>query len=240
MDEKHSGEDCRGTGGGQARESAAHGPGIFSRSGLCHFVSRLVRARRTSERAAAGGDATEVHEEKSTYKWEYLLDASKPQVFTEWTIVDTKQYAWLKGACEASLEQYSGDKYWLPYACVAMAGEYGGNGELTLADLRAKARVVQDGIESTKKELAKAERAYKRLRKKITGKRASKPSYGRGKRRKEFKNAEDKHLYRECFRLHDELASWERKKTALIKALFFFGITLQPGEDPSINPGEFI
>src|SRR5271157_2999212 len=62
MDEKHSGEDCRGTGGGQARESAAHGPGIFSRSGLCHFVSRLVRARRTSERAAAGGDATEVHE----------------------------------------------------------------------------------------------------------------------------------------------------------------------------------
>ena len=99
--------------------------------------------------------------EKSTYKWEYLLDASKPQVFTEWTIVDTKQYVWIKDACEASLEPYSGDKYWVPYACVAMAREYGGNGELTLEDLHVKARIVQDGIEHTKKELANAERAYK-------------------------------------------------------------------------------
>ena len=178
--------------------------------------------------------------EKSTYKWEYLLDASKPQVFTEWMVVDTSKNTWLKGACEASLKQYSGDKYWVPYACVAMAGEYGGNGELSLADLHVKARVVQDGIERTKKELAKSERAYKRLRKKITGKRAHTPSYGRGKRRKEFKDAEDKRLYRECFRLHDELASWERQKTALIKALLFFGISLQPGEDPSTNPDEFI
>jgi hypothetical protein len=178
--------------------------------------------------------------EKSTFKWEYLLDASKPQVYIEWTIVDTKQYPWIKSACEASLEKCSGDKYWVPYACVAMAGEYGGNGELTLADLHAKARIVQDGIDRTKKELAKAERAYKRLRKKITKKQANKPSYGRGKRRTEFKYAEDKRLYRECFRLHDELVSWERQKTDLIKALLFFGISLQPGEDPSTNPGEFI
>jgi hypothetical protein len=181
--------------------------------------------------------------EKSTYKWEYLLDPSKPQVFTEWLVVDTSKCRWLKPACEAALEHESGDRYWVPYACVALAGEYAGNDKLTLADLRAKARIVQDSIERTTKELARAERAYKKLRKKITGRKASNPSYGRGQRRRSFKGAhaaEDKHLYRECLRLHAELAEWNRRKAALIKSLLFFGISLRPGEDLSKNPGEFI
>lgn len=177
---------------------------------------------------------------KDSFKWNYLLDASKPQVFVEHMIVDTRKHVWIHGSCDAQLKRVSDHEYEVSYACVALAGEYGGKTGRTIDDVRVDARRVRDGIETTQKLLAKTERAYKKNRKKLKVKKPAKPSYGRGRRRTAFKDTEDRRLYRECLRLHADLAKLKVRKTVLIKEVLFFAVSLRPGEDPASDPGLFI
>ncbi|MFX0103102.1 MAG: transposase [Candidatus Hodarchaeota archaeon] len=178
--------------------------------------------------------------EKTRFKWDFLLDESKPRVFID--TIDLSPYTNpdLRQVCEKNLEKSSKSLYPVPYACVAAIDEYSSKNKRTLAEARSRALIVQDGIDKATKELDEAIKVYQEHYKNLKGKDAKPPNFGRGNRRKKFLNKVDKQLHDVCYRIHSKLASWKEEKATLLKSLMFFAISLRPGEDPASDPARFI
>lgn len=178
--------------------------------------------------------------EKTRFKWNFLLDKSKPQVFID--TIDLSPYTNpdLRQACDGHLEKSSKSLYPVPYACVAAIDEYSSKNKRTLAEARSRALIVQDGIDKTTLKLDEAIKAYQEHYKNLKGKEVKAPNFGKGKRRKKFLNDADKQLHDACYRIHSKFASWKEEKASLLKSLMFFAISLRPGEDPASDPAMFI
>ncbi len=178
--------------------------------------------------------------EKDNFKWNYLLDMTRPEVFTDFLNLSPYTHPALIGQCGAAFAKGEKGQYQVPYASVAVVDEYGRENQRTLAEVRREARKVQEGIVRCTAALPAAEEAYLVHYRKVEKKKGVAPGRGRGAKRANFKDAEDERLYRECLRLQDALKSWKEKKADLLEALMFFAVSLRPGEDPTSNPATFL
>jgi len=178
--------------------------------------------------------------EKDDYKWEYLLDSTKSQVFIDYINMSPYVFPALKDSCEKKYLKNKCGCFQVPYTCVAMVDEYGARQKRTLEEVRARARVVQDGIERETKNLTYLISEYKMLSK--TGKTGNTkdPSFGRGRRRKKFTSDKEKRAYAACYMCNARLERWKKERAALLKTLMFFCISLLPGDDPVANPSMFM
>ena len=177
--------------------------------------------------------------EKEEYKWDYLLDESQPEVFVAHLNLSPYTHPVLRSQCEAAFKKGEKGQYQVPYACVALVDEYGCPNPRTLAEARAEARKVEDGLAACKEALRRADLAYKQHYRKVAGKRLTTTAGGRGRKRSDFKDAEDERIYLECLRLRAAEKSWKEKKAELLNSLMFFAVSLRPGEDPTKHPGRF-
>ena len=178
--------------------------------------------------------------DKAKATWEYLAGSDQPAVFVDHIKAFPRANSPLGEACAASFERTKDGGYDVPYACVALAGDGRQDNDSALAEVRAEARAVQEGIEHSEKAQQAAEAEYLAHRKKATGKEGHKPGYGRGARRKKFDDSEDERLYHECFRRREEQKKWAGKKIALMLAVFFIAVSLRPSEDLTGNANMFV
>lgn len=178
--------------------------------------------------------------EKDDYKWKYLLDTTKPQVFIDHINLNPYNNPALRKVCEGVFKKSNNGQFQIPYTCVAMVDEYSSKKKRTLDEARARARIVNDHIERDSKTLEDTIKAYMAINKALKKGKAKEPSFGRGARRKRFADDEERRAYDACFKVHDRLERWKKEKSSLLKTLMFFAISLLPGDDPMTNPSTFI
>lgn len=178
--------------------------------------------------------------EKKDFKWNYLLNENSKQVYTRYIGLNPYTHPALKNFCGGIFEKNDSGRFMVPYACVAMVDEYSKKSNRSVGELQEEAHHVQDKIFESEQELERAIESYLVHYESVHGKEGKKPSFGRGARRKKFKNAEDKALYNDCFAKKEEIKKWKEKKEGLLKSLMFFAISLMPGEDPLEKPSKFI
>jgi len=178
--------------------------------------------------------------EKENFKWNYLLDPDSPQVFTAHVGLSPSTHPALRDRCAAAFARGKGGTYQVPYACVALADEYGREQPRTLAELGEAARGVQAGLDRCARALPAADAAYLKYYRKVAGRRGAAPGRGRGAKRTAFYGAEDERLYHACLDLRGRQADLKKEKASLLDALMFFAVSLRPGEDPAASPGTFV
>ncbi len=178
--------------------------------------------------------------EKDDFKWQYLLDTTKPQVFTDYIGLNPYKNPALKGACEKAFKKAQNYHYLIPYTCVATIDEYNSREKRTLDEARARARIVQAGIDRETNILEGSITSYLVTSHAETGKQAKEPKFGRGARRKKFANDKERKAYEACFNAHARLEKWKKEKARLLKTLMFFAISVLPGDDPYAKPAMFI
>ncbi len=178
--------------------------------------------------------------EKDDFKWKYLLDNSKPQVFIDHINLNPYNNPALKQACDGTFKKNSRGQFQIPYTCIAAIDEYGAKEKRMLDEVRARARIVHDHIELDSRILEDAIKAYMTINKTVTKSKAKEPSFGRGARRKKFADDKEHRAYNACFKVHDRLERWKKEKAILLKTLMFFAISWMPGDDPIRNPSMFV
>ena len=178
--------------------------------------------------------------EKDEYKWNYLLNPKRKQVFTDYINLNPYKNPALKVECESTFTRTKNYNFLIPYTCVATVDEYGSGKKRTLEDISAKAMKVQAGIEletASKLELIKV---YMKKSTEVNKKPPKEPSFGRGAKRQCFKSDEERRAYEACFKCHDRLEKLKKEKASLLKTLMFFAISRVPGDDPDANPSMFM
>lgn len=178
--------------------------------------------------------------EKDGFKLKFLLDPTTTPVFTYEMTLDPYKHPGLKVALTGTCKRDKKSKFKIPVACVAMVDEYNKEKNRTLDELRDKVRKTLNKKEQAKLNLDEAIRSYQAHSLTYKKEKAKKPSFGRGNRRQKFHDGLDKRLYKACFAAKDEVKKWTRRLAGLLKSLMFFTISLRPGEDPAVNPQEFI
>jgi hypothetical protein len=177
---------------------------------------------------------------KDDIKWQYLLDTTKPQVFTDYIQLNPYRNPALRQACEKAFQKTKNYHFLIPFTCVAMVDEYSLHEKRTLDEVRARALVVQAGIYRETNNLARLIESYQSTSEAEDGKKVPAPSFGRGGKRKRFPSEKVRHSYDDCFKCHERLARWEKEKASLLKTLMYFAISIVPGDDPVQNPSMFI
>ena len=178
--------------------------------------------------------------EKDDFKWQYLLDKTKPQVFTDYIGLNPYTNPALKCACEKAFKKAPNHHYLIPYTCVATIDEYNSREKRTLDEARARAMVVQAGIDHETSFVTQAITSYMEISFAENGKHVKAPTFGRGSRRKRFASGKERKAYEACFKSHVRLEKWKKEKAALLKTLMFFAISMLPEDDPVANPSIFI
>jgi hypothetical protein len=178
--------------------------------------------------------------EKDEYKWEYLLDTKRKQVFTDYIGLNPYNNPALKAECESTFTRAKNYHLLIPYTCVATVDEYGSRKKRTLEDIRSKAMKIQASIDhetASKPELIKV---YMEISTQENKKVPQEPSFGRGAKRQRFKSDKERRAYEACFKCHALLEKLKKEKASLLKTLMFFAISRVPGDDPDANPSMFI
>ncbi len=178
--------------------------------------------------------------EKDDYKWQYLLDVTKKQVFPDYISLNPYTNPALKSACDGAFTKAPNYHYLIPFTCVAMVDEYGSGEKRTLDEVRARAMIVQAGLEQETISMPDLIKSYVEISTKENKKTPKEPSFGRGSRRKKFASDKERRAYEACFKCNARLEKWKKERAALLKALMFFAISLVPGDDPDANPSMFI
>nr|MDO8115737.1 hypothetical protein [Candidatus Sigynarchaeota archaeon] len=178
--------------------------------------------------------------EKDDFKWKFLLDNTKPQVFIDYINLSPYIHPALKQACASVYRKTSNGQFKVPYICVAMVDEYSSKKKRTLDEVKARARIVHDLIEHESRNLEALIKVYMTINKALNKGKAKEPSFGRGARRKKFTDEKERRAYDACFKTHGCLERWKKEKACLLKTLMFFAISLRPGDDPMANPSMFI
>ena len=169
--------------------------------------------------------------DKADVKWQYLLDPARGQVTEETLVVDVTEHPDLAGIDNGIVEMTPEGDTTVKVARIAMVDEYGAGEKRTLDELRAEAKGVDDDMQATASDLETTEQTYVEHREATGKKDAKKPGYGRGMKRKNFADDEDKTLYNKCLDLHEKGKRLETKKASILASLVFFAISLFPGDD---------
>jgi len=178
--------------------------------------------------------------DKDDVKWKYLLDPTKAQVTVESLEVDTTKHPDVAGINNGVVETTPDGTTTVKVARVALVDEYGAGEKRTLDELRVEAKDVEDGMNATTRDLEKTEQAYVAHREATGTKDAKKPGYGRGKKREQFADDEDKTLYNACQDLHEKEKRLKTRKESILASFVFFAISLFPGEDVIVAAKAFI
>jgi hypothetical protein len=181
--------------------------------------------------------------DKDTFKWNYLLDTTRGQVFVDKMSASNDKYPGLKAlAANAGdvIETKPDGSVAVKYACVALVDEYGTETPRSLDDLRSEARKVDASLQKTTESLEKARREYVEHQEANNKGKAKKPPSGRGKHREEFDDDKDRKLYHQCIDLQTSKKGLETKKSGILSSLVFFAISLFPGENPVTAAATFI
>lgn len=178
--------------------------------------------------------------EKDTFKWDYLMKDDSPEVFVDYIGCNPYTHPGLRQKCEQVFERDKNSNFRIPYACVAMVDEYSKKRNRSLDELKAEARRYEPGLKAREEVLETRILEYQEYYSSVKGKEIGRPALGRGRRRTKFLDNKDKKLYKACFKAHDDLKRWKKKKRALLNSLMFFAISLEPGEDPTKDPEMFI
>jgi hypothetical protein len=168
---------------------------------------------------------------KADLKWEYLTDDTKAQVIVETLKVDVDKHPGVAGTNNGVVETTPDCATTVKVARVALVDEYGGDEKRSLDELRAEAKDVDAEMQATTRDLEEKEQAYVDYRTAAGKKDAKKPSYGRGKKREKFDDAEDEALYKACLDLHEKSLRLGTRKERILASLVFFAISIFPGED---------
>jgi IS4 transposase len=169
--------------------------------------------------------------DKDKIKWEYLLDPTTTQVTVETLEVDATKHPDLAGINNGVVETTPEGTTTVKIARVALVDEYGAAGQRTLEELRAEAKDAEDDMKATTRDLEKTEQAYVAHRETSGTKDSKKPGYGRGKKREQFADDEDKTLYNACQDLHEKEQRLKARKESILASFVFFAISLFPGDD---------
>jgi len=181
--------------------------------------------------------------DKDTFKWNYLLDTTRGQVFVDSMSASCDKYPGLKALAKNAgdvIETKPDGTVTVKYACVALVDEYGTEKPRSLNDLRSEARKVDESLQKTTESLEKAKQKYVAHQEANNKGKAKKPPSGRGKRREEFKDDTDRELYHQCIGLQASKKRLETKKAEFLSSIVFFAISLFPGENPVTATATFI
>jgi hypothetical protein len=181
--------------------------------------------------------------DKDTFKWNYLLDTIRGQVFIDSMSASCDKYPGLKALAENAgdvIETKPDGSVAVKYACVALVDEYGAKTPRSLDDLRSEARNVDASFQKTTETLEKTRKEYVAYQEEKNKGKAKKPPSGRGKLREKFKDDTDRDLYHQCIDLQASKKRLETKKTKILSSIVFFAISLFPGENPVTAAATFI
>jgi len=181
--------------------------------------------------------------DKDTFKWEYLLDTKRDQVFIDTMNAPGDKYPGLHDLAmnaENVIVARDDGSVDVNYACVAMIDEYGTENPRTLSELRAEARNVEESLKKVKQDIETTEHEYITCQETNGTKKIKNPPHGRGKKRAAFVDPYEKELYNQCISLQATKTRLETKKTNILAALVFFAISLFPGENPVTDAATFI
>src|SRR5271157_3364450 len=181
--------------------------------------------------------------DKDTFKWNYLLDTTRGQVFVDKISASWDKYPGLKDLSANAgevIEAKPDGSVHVKYACVALVDEYGTETPRSLDELRSEARKVEASLQKTTESLEKAKQEYVAHQEANNKGKAKKPPSGRGKRREEFDDDKDRELYAQCMELPKSKKRLETKKAEILSSLVLFAISLFPGENPVTSTATFI
>ena len=178
--------------------------------------------------------------DKDSSKEKLVLRMPDSGVEQAYLPLDPAKYPWLASACEAAFTKNKAGSYLVPVARVVLVVNEDGKPEQSFKDFKIEYGEVLEAVLEADNRLQDAEEAYVIHRTNMTGKKCSTPSHGRGKKRSNFIDEIDDHLYHACFTLYDEVKALKARKAELIARLLVFAISLRPGEDPSTTPETFV
>lgn len=177
---------------------------------------------------------------KTTLVWKTLLDPTRETVCREEFVVTSPVAPVLRTSCVHMFPPDQTGAFHVPYACVALVDEYGSTAAGSFPALQTEAQALQPQITAMETDLEATEETYFRYLACFIGTKATKPSYGRGAKRKNFHDSLDRALYEECFRLTAAIAAFYIQKQFLLKRVIFFAISLRPDENPTLTPELFL
>lgn len=178
--------------------------------------------------------------DKASSKEQLILDM--PDCGVEKTVLDLdlKKTPWLASSCAGIFSTNEAGFVQVPCVRVVLVVNEKGEPCQSFMDFKAEYKELLETIHQAEEKLENMEWASMTHRTNMTGKKCSKPSYGRGKRRSKFIDVMDARLYRACFQLHDEIKALHARKTAMAVRLLVYAISLRLGEDPGENQETFI
>jgi hypothetical protein len=181
--------------------------------------------------------------EKDAFKWKYLLETKRGQVFVDIMNAKPNKYPGLKelvaNANDVIATKPDGSVD-VRYACVALVDEYGTKKPRTLDERRGEARKVDESLRNTTKDLETTEREYMAFQIANGNEEAKIPGHGRGRKREKFNGNTERVLHARCLSLQASKKRLECQKTNILAALVFFAISLFPGENPLVSMTTFI
>lgn len=179
---------------------------------------------------------------KESFKWEYLLNEHSAQVFSDFFSVPKNTPLFKRTKMQIPFACEDGENYRIPYGCVALVDEYQAKKKRTFLEVQKEAQLIQTQLKDLEQQRIAAETEYISYASTILppNKMPKVPSYGRGKKRSKFCDKQDAKNFHLCWELHTQEDAWTEKKTAVLKCVIFFGISLRVGEDPTQNPEKFI
>jgi len=173
-------------------------------------------------------------------KWQYLLDSSKKIVEYDEIELDYYDQPFLEGFLHHLPSNPKGTRYMVPVASVAVFDTYSNNhAPKTMDWAHSEAQLIESHLHQLNAELKTAEHDYMIFLRKNKRIKIVPPSY-RKRRRKIFKDSNEKALYHDCCRVYDLQCHWKKRQENLLKRLMFFCVSLHKNEVISGNDAEFI
>ncbi|MHC4397742.1 MAG: transposase [Planctomycetota bacterium] len=177
---------------------------------------------------------------KDKLKWEFLTSDESKEVVIDYIGFNPYTHPGLRRQCEDIFERNKNSIFQIPFARVAVVDGYSKKRNRTMDELKVEARRYEPGLKERENAMESQISKYQGYFLSVKGKNIGRPALGKGRRRTKFLDNKDKKLYKACFKAHDDVKRWKKRKTALLNSLMFFAISLEPGEDPAANSELFI
>src|SRR5271157_703342 len=181
---------------------------------------------------------TKLWHSKRDRKWEFLAGEGGADV-TEDSMEISARDARRLGDAAMRLTMGDHGKRQVPVAVIAAFDTYSKKKTPKSLDwAREEGARTSKELKAAQKAQAAANKAYKDYTRDVLGNERA-PQQGKGKKRKKFKDKEEKARYRACVDARAAVARWEGKKSNLKKRLVFFTASLREGEHVAGREAEF-
>ncbi len=162
---------------------------------------------------------------KEQTKWEFLLSPDSSVMVQDFIELDYYMQKFL-GKCVYALQKNKkGTRFLVPTWSYAVFDAYGNGKKIqTLQWGKIESQRIQRKLQEARNYLKIKELKYMEYIRKLPN-RICKPLSYKGKKRKIFKNNDEKILYHACWKAKNQIKYWEKKKEKLCKRLMFFSVS---------------